>query len=819
MASKVSILIACLLSTCYCSSKIQRGNRMCYTVKCPPNHIFTPCTENEGKDVCVPCEQGRFMPDIIDSSEWEDYSPFCLPNDCDQCDSTEAVLDNPDTCGITETARCVCDRTKLYYGVNGAGSVTSCTKKTGDLCDRPMYQLNQRGECERCPNGTEKTTADTSLCKKKENPTPTTSPTVADHPSTTLTLSEMGGKTTESTPAESAAIGAGIGVPVFVIVIVIIILCLYRKRKQRGNNEIGNKREKCYTHIVDSSDGSSHSSASDEPLMNQNTKNHFNNNSSISLSTSVKPTGLVKPMISVDESEKKGNTDSDDNIDDEIMHGGYLSEGTDINVQPVGQEDNLNSITEEKYAYSADETDLKRPGASCVGTGPRDWENTELKTVDSESEETNRKLLWVNEGYNENGGSRAARPQEQTSPKQVGLAVPNRGTVMVKPFGFSDDTYPKEIERDSFSERDSEISTVESRVSPPREGSVKPYVFSDTYRAGTEMPVTPNQAIMQEEVLEGAQDINNTPLERIQEEDSLSAQISNQSWCNDPSSQNSTQTPCHLTTESESSLPSKRVRPTDGKSQMLQGSNTTETVEVGPMSAAAAVITQSEGSIAVTIQESPAEKNQSHSSVMADEKEEEGQLENSGSIEGVKREGSTSPLTSNVVMPMVADLMNPMQQRVEPGVTRVQHSQQPIRIVDGNTERSRENSVSAAANRHDLLQNHSGSMVQNSSRQNSTASSGYDTAKIETIRETESSQSLGLRGLDAAPRLDPNSIPENGSGILGPESQNEYVPGPIKRESRVAIPAALEDSRISRNQPINPVPQQQNVNLESGYCS
>lgn len=543
------------------------------------------------------------------------------------------------------------------------------------------------GECEPCPNGTEKTTADTSLCKKKEDPIPTTSPTIADHPSTTLAPSGMGGKTTESSPTDTVAIGAGIGVPVFVIVIVIviIILYLYRKRKQRGNNEIGNKREKCYTHIVDSSDGSSRSSASDEPLMNQNTKNHFNNNSSISLSTSVKPTGLVKPMISVDESEKKGNADSDDNIDDEIMHGGYLSEGTDINVQPVGQEDNLNSITEEKYAYSADETDLKRPGASCVGTGPRDWENTELKTVDSESEETNRKLLWVNDGYSENGGSRAVRPQEQTSPKQVGLAVPNRGTVMVKPFGFSDDTYPKEIERDSFSERDSEISTVESSISPLREASVKPYGFSDAYAAGTEMPVTPNRAIMQE-VPEGAQDINNTPLERIQEEDSLSTQISNQSRCNIPSSQNSTQTPCRLTTESESSLPSKRVRPTGGKSQMLQGSNTTETVEVGPMSAAAAVITQSEGSIAVTVQESPAEKNQSHSSVMADEKEEEGQLENSGSIEGVKREGSTSPLTSNVVMPMVADLMNPMQQIVEPGITRVQPSQQPIRSKYGGLE-------------------------------------------------------------------------------------------------------------------------------------
>ena len=540
------------------------------------------------------------------------------------------------------------------------------------------------GECEPCPNGTEKTTADTSLCKKKENPTPTTSPTAPDHPSTTLAPSEMGGKKTESTPTDTVAIGAGIGVSVFVIgIVIIVILYLYRKSKQRGNNEMGNKREHCCNVC---SDGSSHnSSASDyAPLMKQNTKSHFNNDSSI-ISNGVKPMGFVKPMISVDESEKKENADSDNNIDDEVMHGGHLSEGTGIDVQPVGQDDNLNSMTDEKYAYSADETDLKRPGASCDGTGPRDWENTELKTVDSESEETNRKLLWVNEGYSENGGSRAVRPQEQTSPKQVGLAVPNRGTVMVKPFGFSDDTYPKEIERDSFSERDSEISTVESRVSPPREASVKPYGFSDAYRAGTEMPVTPNRAIMQE-VPEGAQDINNTPLERIQEEDSLSTQIFNQSRCNIPSSQNSTQTPCHLTTESESSLPSKRVRPTGGKSQMLQGSNTTETVEVGPMSAAAAVITQSEGSIAVTMQESPAEKNQSHSSVMADEKEEEGQLENSGSIEGVKREGSTSPLTSNVVMPMVADLMNPMQQRVEPGITRVQPSQQPIRSKYGGLE-------------------------------------------------------------------------------------------------------------------------------------
>lgn len=55
------------------------------------------------------------------------------------------MLDNPDTCGISEFARCVCDRTKLYYGVNKHGTVTSCTKKTGDLCDRPGIQLNQRG--------------------------------------------------------------------------------------------------------------------------------------------------------------------------------------------------------------------------------------------------------------------------------------------------------------------------------------------------------------------------------------------------------------------------------------------------------------------------------------------------------------------------------------------------------------------------------------------------------------------------------------------------------------------------------------------------
>uniref|UniRef100_A0A8W8JRB9 Uncharacterized protein n=1 Tax=Magallana gigas TaxID=29159 RepID=A0A8W8JRB9_MAGGI len=57
----------------------------------------------------------------------------------------EAVLDNPDTCGISEMARCVCDLTKLFYGENKHGTATACTKKTGDLCNRPGIQLNQRG--------------------------------------------------------------------------------------------------------------------------------------------------------------------------------------------------------------------------------------------------------------------------------------------------------------------------------------------------------------------------------------------------------------------------------------------------------------------------------------------------------------------------------------------------------------------------------------------------------------------------------------------------------------------------------------------------
>ena len=205
------------------------------------------------------------------------------------------------------------------------------------------------GECEPCPNGTEKTTADTSLCKKKEDPIPTTSPTTPDHPSTTLAPSGMGGKTTESTPTDTVAIGAGIGVlgSVFVIAIVIaVILYINRKRKQRDNNGMGNKRKNCC------SDDSSNSSASVRaPLVDNSTEKsgilQFNNTSSISSSNDNKPTLKVLPTISIDDSEKKGNNDSDDNIDDEIMHDGHFSERTGINVQLVNQEDNMNSMTEE----------------------------------------------------------------------------------------------------------------------------------------------------------------------------------------------------------------------------------------------------------------------------------------------------------------------------------------------------------------------------------------------------------------------------------------------------------------------------------------
>lgn len=81
----------CKVSSIDYKQKKSRKELFTYVCTSFTDHIFTPCTENEGKDVCVPCEQGRFMPDIIDSSEWQDYSPFCLPNDCDQCDSTGTV--------------------------------------------------------------------------------------------------------------------------------------------------------------------------------------------------------------------------------------------------------------------------------------------------------------------------------------------------------------------------------------------------------------------------------------------------------------------------------------------------------------------------------------------------------------------------------------------------------------------------------------------------------------------------------------------------------------------------------------------------------
>lgn len=213
---------------------------MCFTVNCSVNQYFSPCTENEQADECKDCPPGTLMLDKIDTYNWEE-SPACRSNECDECDISDSVLDNPETCGSTEFARCVCDRTKLYYGTNKPGTVTSCMKKEGDLCDRQGVQLNQRGECEPCPAGTEKTTNDTSLCKDKvESKILTTIPDGTGNQPSISTLNPRGEK---GIPDEGDSIGAGgiIGIILGVVLVLAVLMVTYGIYNRRRNSQ---KREK-----------------------------------------------------------------------------------------------------------------------------------------------------------------------------------------------------------------------------------------------------------------------------------------------------------------------------------------------------------------------------------------------------------------------------------------------------------------------------------------------------------------------------------------------------------------------------------------------
>ncbi|XP_052714774.1 uncharacterized protein LOC128188036 [Crassostrea angulata] len=777
---RVFILFVCLI-VCHSNRVKKRNGIECRTVICKINQKFISCNESGQIDKCVDCQPGTIMLDKMDTYNWETPQE-CLPSGCNECDLSEAVLDNPDTCGISEMARCVCDLTKLFYGENKHGTATACTKKTGDLCNRPGIQLNQRGECEPCPAGTEKTTNDFSLCKNitESRILTTIRPGTGYQPP--ITTPSPGGNMSRSSPEEDSIGTPGIvGIILVVVVVLAVPLGMFVYKKRRHPQE--RVKSPSFNNISsDGSSGNSDGNSEKSLLMKSPPSLDLDKNDNKSY---VKPIMKVEPMISVDESKDCEDGDTNFSIEDEVMHqgvprGNFMAGNNEerselsIPLETVGPE---NSITDVKAEYSADETDLKVPVAGVRGR-PVD-NNTTVKALYSGETQAKQIVTGPSDGRSRRVG--AIPLGEETVLKQVGSdnsrAVCQSDNTMVKPFVVSGDTAVKQ-EGPDLSKKNSEvkIGSVKPSVSL-EETNPKRYDSLDTNRTVPVSPSTPEQFTNQRTTAEHNQV-------------SYSDKIRGQKNCG-----------------------------------YLKDGNTTPGVS----------------SVGVTSHGEP-ERGGSHDD------------------EGGAEEGENlSPQTgSGLMTPRVTPICRP--QRVEPvralQMTAVQPS---LQCTVGSVGRVNSKEYDQKEDLNPLHrqisgQNSSGSMCQNSTVENSTASSGYGTARksemessaknyypvqgipseacspepivINPLLRSESheandshqpvtynmmhNKSLGLNGLMAAPSLRPDSS-DSVSGIAQPRD----MPVVIKREE-IPMPARFEES--NRHQVI-PNHQVDPVTVESGYCS
>lgn len=485
------------------------------------------------------------------------------------------------------------------------------------------------GECEPCPAGTEKTTNDFSLCKNitESRILTTIRPGTGYQPP--ITTPSPGGNMSRLSPKEDSIGTPGIvGITVAVVVLLAVSLGIFVYKKRRHPQE---KSPSSNNISTDGSSGNSDGNSEKSLLMKSPLSLDLDKNDNKSY---VKPTGMVKPMISVDKSKDCEDGDTHFSIEDEVMHqgvprGNFMAVDNEERSEPsipletMGPE---NSITDVKAEYSADETDLKVPVAS-VRARPVDY-NTTVKALYSGETQVKQIVTGPSDGRSRRVG--AIPLGEETVLKQVGSdnsrAVCQSDNTMVKPFVVSGDTAVKQVGPDS-SKKNSEVKI----------GSVKPSVFLeetnpkcydslDTNRTVPVSPSTPEQFTNQRTTAEHNQVYDTNFPDISNGEEHSSPPIQGQTRTYNSSQQNSIQpSVCHTKAESKA-LNTERVPPSVDTRQLSQNNTSVNAKEF--------VAPQTKGSLRTSDQVSYSDKKCGQKNC--------GYLEDGNTTPGVSSVGVTS---------------------------------------------------------------------------------------------------------------------------------------------------------------------------------
>lgn len=538
------------------------------------------------------------------------------------------------------------------------------------------------GECEPCPAGTEKTTNDTSLCKNKTESRILTTIRPGTGYQPFITTPSPGGNMSASSPKEdSIGILGIIGIILAGFVVVVLAVSLWKfvyikRRHPQAEVKSGSSNNIS----TDGSSGNSDRNSEKSLLMKSPPSLDLDKNDNKSY---VKPMGMVKPMISVDESKDYQDGDTDFSIDDEVMHQGIQSgnfmagdnEETSEPYIPLERVGPDNSITGVKSEYSADETDLKVPVTSVRGR-PVDMNNTAVKALYSRETQVKQIVTGPSDGRSRRVG--AIPSGEETFLKQVGSdnsrVVCQSGNTLVKPFGVLGDTAVKQVGPDS-SKKNSEVNigSVKPSVSM-EETNPKQYDSLDTNRTA---PVSPTTGTLEQFTNQRTADeqyqVHDTNFpEMLNGEEHSSPPIQGQTRTYNSSQQNSIQPlVCHTKVESKA-LNTERVRPSVDTRHLSQNNTSVAAKEL--------VAPQTQESLRISDQVSSSDKilGQKNCGYLEDSKimpgvssvrvascqepERSGSHDNEGGAEGVE---NLSPRTgSGLMTPRVTSTCRP--QRVEP---------------------------------------------------------------------------------------------------------------------------------------------------------
>lgn len=237
---------------------LHRDSYYCLPKKCLKNQFFILCDSTNsakpGKDECIPCKNGTFNLNEMDTStltyhlQVPEYE-VCTKPDCN-C-GPEGLLVNGHNCNINGAQKiCICNVNEGYCG----DDYRNCDKWNKAESDIPVdWGLTQNCSIKKCEEGYSKPYVGYGACEEDTNNSTTTQPTTPfTSGASTTDVQNNSTEVDTTTPSVNEDKDGGLDLNILIIVvlslivivvIIVVVAIIYRRRRGRHNANPGDEDE------------------------------------------------------------------------------------------------------------------------------------------------------------------------------------------------------------------------------------------------------------------------------------------------------------------------------------------------------------------------------------------------------------------------------------------------------------------------------------------------------------------------------------------------------------------------------------------------